>query len=81
MSKTTKEITDKYPLIVELDTGMIYGHCEYQEAKFALKFSAIQGFFQMEEDHLVNVMVDGKPLTVFATFDSFDDAYREAKGL
>lgn len=78
---TTKEITNKYPLIAEHGTGMIYGHCEYQNARFALRASTIQGYFQMEEEHLVNVLVEGKPLTVIATFDSFDNAYREARAL
>ena len=78
---TTKEITDKYPLFAEIGDGMIYGYCEYQNAKFALRASTIQGYFQMEEDHLVNVLVEGRPMTVIATFDKFDDVYREARAL
>ena len=80
MSKKTERLV-AFPITTQPGSGMIYGHCEDKDSKlhpFAVHASDVKGFIDVGEDR-INVMIDGRLMTVIATVASFDQAYQRAR--
>lgn len=80
MSKKTERLV-AFPVTTQPGSGMIFGHCEDRHSElhpFAIRASEVKGFIEVDGDR-INVMVDGRLMTVIATVASFDQACQRAR--